>query len=78
MKLYHLFFSVFRGYQLINFDVNDKITINSGEEAAKNEFLLVGPENSVFDFEVFTEDIDEYICYGSVKLLVLRIIVVFR
>jgi hypothetical protein len=67
MKIHFLIFSVIRGYQLINFDVSDKITINSGEELARNEFLLVGPEDSVFDFQLFTENIDEYVCYGLEK-----------
>jgi hypothetical protein len=67
MKIQFLIFSVIRGYQLINFDVSDKITINSGEELARNEFLLVGPEDSVFDFQLFTENIDEYVCYGLEK-----------
>jgi len=67
MKIHFLIFSVIRGYQLINFDVSDKITINSGEELARNEFLLVGPEDSVFDFQLFTESNDEYICYGLEK-----------
>ena len=70
MKIHFLIFSVIRGYQLINFDVSDKITINSGEEVARNEFLLVGPENTVFDFQLFTEDIDEYVCYGLEKYFI--------
>ena len=67
MKIHFLIFPAIRGYQLINFDVSDKITINSGEELARNEFLLVGPEDSVFDFQLFTENIDEYVCYGLEK-----------
>ena len=57
-----------RGYQLINFDVGDKITINSGESKVNNEFVLVGEEKTVFDFEVYTPDGNNYICYGKGKV----------
>ena len=65
MRLIFYFLHFIRGYQLINFDVGDKITINSGESKVNNEFVLVGEENTVFDFEVYTPDGNNYICYGK-------------
>ena len=65
IRLILYFLNLIRGYQLISFDVGDKITINSGESKVNNEFVLVGVDNTVFDFEVYTPDGNDFICYGK-------------